>query len=67
MVVGDIKLNSLSFLLMLMHHVTKPLHLNFINDTHDMDKDEVSSFLEKYNELGSKVNKFTQRVEKEWK
>ena len=32
-----------------------------------MDKDEVSSFLEKYNELGSKVNKFTQRVEKEWK
>ena len=43
------------------------LHLNFINDTHDMDKDEVNSFLEKYDELGSKVNKFTQYVEKEWK
>jgi four helix bundle protein len=42
-------------------------HLNFINDTHDMDKDEVSLFLERYNELGSKVNKFIQYVEKEWK
>jgi four helix bundle protein len=43
------------------------LHLNFINDTHDMDKDEIYSFLKRYDELGSKVNKFIQYVEKEWK
>ena len=43
------------------------LHLNFIKDTHDMDEDEVYSFLERYDELGRKVNKFIQYVEKEWK
>jgi four helix bundle protein len=43
------------------------LHLNFINDTHDMDKDEVYLFFERYNELGSKINKFTQYVENEWR
>ena len=43
------------------------LYLNFINDTHDMNKDKIFLFLEQYNELGSKVNKFIQYVEKEWK
>ena len=42
------------------------LHLNFINDTHELDKDETNSFIESYNELGRKVNKFIQYVEKEW-
>jgi four helix bundle protein len=43
------------------------LHLNFINDTHVLDKDAVYSFFERYNELGSKINKFIQYVENEWK
>jgi four helix bundle protein len=43
------------------------LHLNFINDAHKMDKDEIQLFIEKYDELGSKINKFIQYVEQEWK
>ncbi|MBT8365587.1 MAG: four helix bundle protein [Deltaproteobacteria bacterium] len=43
------------------------LHLNFINDTHDKNKDEISPFLGRYDKLGSKINKFIQYVEKEWK
>ena len=43
------------------------LHLNFIRDTHDMDEDEIYSFMERYDALGRKVNKFIQYVEKEWK
>ena len=41
------------------------LHLNFIKDIHRVE--EVNSFLESYDELGSKINKFIQYVEKEWK
>ena len=40
------------------------LHLNFIKDTH---KVEISHFLNAYNELGSKINKFIQYVETKWK
>jgi hypothetical protein len=32
-----------------------------------MDEEELKSLLERYDELGSKVNKFIQYVEKEWK
>jgi len=43
------------------------LHLNFLNDTHSLDENEINFFLEKYDELGRKINKFIQYVEKEWK
>ncbi len=43
------------------------LHLNFIKDTHEQLKKEIEFFLNAYNELGSKINKFIQYVEKEWK
>ena len=43
------------------------LHLNFLNDTHELNKNEMKSFLDNYNELGAKINKFIQYVEKEWK
>ena len=41
------------------------LHLNFINDIHGIKGIEV--FLERYSELGRKINRFIQYVEKEWK
>jgi four helix bundle protein len=43
------------------------LHLNFIQDTHDVDEKEMEFLLETYNRLGGKINKFIQYVEKEWK
>ena len=43
------------------------VHLNFFNDTHALDIKELNYFLEKYDELGRKINKFIQYVEKEWK
>jgi len=43
------------------------VHLNFLKDTHDFDTTELSYFLEKYDELGRKINKYIQYVEKEWK
>ena len=43
------------------------LHLNFIKDIHDRDYREMKFFLEKYDELGRKINKYIQYVEKEWK
>jgi four helix bundle protein len=43
------------------------VHLNFIKDTHKVDNKEINIFLEKYDELGRKINKFIQYVEKEWK
>jgi four helix bundle protein len=42
------------------------LHLNFIKDTHKDNKKEIKSFLESYDELGSKINRFIQYVEKQW-
>jgi four helix bundle protein len=43
------------------------LHLNFIQDTHELNGDEIGFSLDAYNELGGKINKFIQYVEKEWK
>ena len=43
------------------------LHLNFIKDTHDIAEKDISCFLNEYEKLGRKINKFIQYVEKEWK
>jgi len=43
------------------------LHLNFIKDTHDIAEKDISFFLNEYEKLGRKINKFIQYVEKEWK
>ena len=43
------------------------LHLNFINDTHELNGREMSFFLDEYNKLGSKISKFIQYVENDWK
>jgi four helix bundle protein len=43
------------------------VHLNFIKDTHDQVAEEATSFLPEYGELGSKINRFIQYVEREWK
>ena len=43
------------------------LHLNFINDTHNLDEMKMNYFFEKYDELGRKINKYIQYVESEWK
>ena len=42
------------------------LHLNFIKDTHELDKKELQLFLNEYDELGSKINRFIQYVENKW-
>jgi four helix bundle protein len=43
------------------------LHLNFIKDTHGFIAKEIEALFDDYNKLGSKINKFIQYVEKEWK
>ncbi len=43
------------------------LHLNFINDTHEFDKNELKNFLDSYDELGRKMNQFIKYVESEWR
>ena len=43
------------------------VHLNFLKDTHELDINELNYFLGKYDELGRKINKYIQYVEKEWK
>ena len=43
------------------------VHLNFIKDIHEIDKDEIHTFINSYNELGGKINKFISYVENEWK
>jgi len=42
------------------------VHLNFINDIHNLDENEMKILLDSYEELGSKINRFTQYVQKEW-
>jgi len=42
------------------------LHLNFIKDTHQDDSKEIQFFVDSYNELGGKINKFIQFVERQW-
>jgi four helix bundle protein len=43
------------------------LHVNFLINTHDLNKNEIKSFIYNYNKLGAKINKFIEYVEKEWK
>jgi len=43
------------------------LHLNFIKDTDKLTEEKISSFLNEYDQLGRKINKFIEYVEKEWK
>ncbi len=43
------------------------LHINFLNDTHELDKNEVMFLLESYEKLSKKINKFVKYVEEEWK
>ena len=43
------------------------LHLNFIKDTHGFIAKEMEALFDDYNKLGSKINKFVQYVETEWK
>jgi four helix bundle protein len=43
------------------------LHLNFIKDTHDVFEKEIQLFIDDYNDLGAKINRFIQYVTKDWK
>jgi four helix bundle protein len=43
------------------------LHLNFINDTHELDEKAMQFLFDAYDELGGKINRFIQYVEAEWK
>lgn len=42
------------------------VHLNFIKDTHDSDASQTGLFLDCYEDLGGKINRFIQYVESEW-
>ena len=37
------------------------------NDTHEPDEKNIEYFLDAYDELGSKINRFIKYVEDEWK
>ncbi|GAH23071.1 unnamed protein product, partial [marine sediment metagenome] len=43
------------------------LPLKILRDTHENFIDEIRVFLEKYDKLGAKINKYIQYVEKEWR
>lgn len=43
------------------------LHLNFIKETHKLFEDEIQLLLDSYNDLGAKINRFIQFLEKGWK
>ncbi len=43
------------------------LHLNFIKDTNEIHEKEIQLFLNAYDKLGSKINRFIQYVETKWK
>ncbi len=43
------------------------LHLNFLKDTNGMNAEGIQSLLDSYDELGGKINRFIQYVEKGWK
>jgi four helix bundle protein len=42
------------------------VHVNFIKDTHDFVEKETESFVGSYEELGRKISRFIDFVEKEW-
>ena len=41
-------------------------HLSFIRDTHEKISEEIPDLLRQYNDLGGKINKFIQYVDKQW-
>ncbi len=43
------------------------LHLGFIKDTHEFIAKEIEFLFDNYNKLGSKISKFIQYIETEWK
>jgi four helix bundle protein len=43
------------------------LHLNFLKDTHETNGEDMEAFLNAYDELGSKISRFIQYVEREWR
>ncbi len=43
------------------------LHLSFLRDTHNDTASKVKPLLDSNEELGGKINRFIQYVEKEWK
>lgn len=43
------------------------LHLNFLKDTNGVAGKEWESLIDSYNDLGGKINKFIQYVEKQWR
>lgn len=42
------------------------LHLNFIKATHKLDEKDIDLFIDSYDQLGGKINKFIQFVEDHW-
>jgi len=42
-------------------------HLNFLKDTNINNKEAITGFIEEYEILGGKINKFLQYVEKDWR
>lgn len=42
------------------------VHLRFIQDTNEVDSMDANTLVTEYEELGSKINRFIQYVEKEW-
>jgi four helix bundle protein len=43
------------------------VHLNFLQDTHRLEGDELVRLLDAYDELGRKINAFLCYVEEQWK
>jgi len=43
------------------------LHLNFINDIHQADQYGIDYYLQGYDSLGRKINRFIKYVENDWK
>ena len=41
-------------------------HLSFIRDTHEVTKESAATLIEAYDDLGGKINKFIQYVDKQW-
>ena len=42
------------------------VHLRFLRDTHNDNESKVKILIDSYEELGGKINRFIQYVEKEW-
>lgn len=42
------------------------VHLNFVKDTHKLGEEGIEHYIGFYEELGSKINRFIQFVDKEW-